>query len=235
MVVGVTNEPESLVAKTVTANKMKFPVAMTKGEDFERAYGVRGFPSSYLIDADGFVVWSGHPGAFEEGLLEELLKDVWLPPALPERHAALNKLLAERNLTKAVAAIDKALAGAPDDADLKAASEALGGRVTALLEAAAAAEQENDFARARKLYTEAVERFAGVPAAAPAKTALAALAKNKAALPELDAADKLDEAVATWRKGDLEKGLKAIRAVARKHEGTVAGKRAAEIADQYPE
>ena len=168
-------------------------------------------------------------------MLEELLKDVWLPPVLPERHAALNKLLAERNLSKAVAAVEKALAGAPEDADLKAASESLRGRVTALLEAAAAAEQANDFARARKLYAEAVDRFASVPAAAPAKEALAALSRNKAALPELDAADKLDEAIATWRKGDLEKGLRAIRAVAKKHEGTAAGKRAAEIAEQYPE
>jgi thioredoxin-like negative regulator of GroEL len=235
VVVGVTNEPESLVTKAVDGNRMKFPVAMTKGEDFERAYGVEGFPSSYLVDADGFVAWQGHPGNFDDDQLTELLKEVWVPPALPEKHAALAKLLGEKNLAKAKAALDKALAAAPDDAELKAAVESIAGRVTARLEAARAAEQDGDPARARKLYQEVVERFGGIPEADEARTALAALAKDKGAQPELQAADKLAEAIATWRKGDLEKGLKAMRGVAKKHEGTRAGAKAAEIAALYPD
>jgi hypothetical protein len=235
VVVGVTNEPESLVTKFVDSARMKFPVALTKGEDFERAYGVAGFPSSYLVDADGFVAWKGHPGNFDDEQLTELLKDVWVPPAVPEEHAALGKLLAEKNLAKAKAALDKALAAAPDDADLTAAVESIAGRITVRIEAARAAEQDGDPARARKLYQEVVDRFGGIAAADEARTALAALAKSKAAQPELAAADKLDEAIATWRKGDLEKGLKAVRGVAKKHEGTRAGAKAAEIAELYPD
>jgi hypothetical protein len=46
VVVGVTNEPESLVTKHIDKKKMNFPVAIVGGDDFDRAYGVRAFPSS---------------------------------------------------------------------------------------------------------------------------------------------------------------------------------------------
>ncbi len=111
VVVGVTNEPESLVTKAVDGNRMKFPVAMTKGEDFERAYGVKGFPSSYLVDADGFVAWQGHPGNFDDDQLKELLEVVWVPPALPEKHAAL---LAKDAVVKIENAYVKAFRGTPN-------------------------------------------------------------------------------------------------------------------------
>lgn len=235
MIVGVTNEPESMVTKDVAKKKMKYPVAIVEGEDFDRQYGIRGFPTSFLVGPDGEILWTGHPGSFEPEMLEEHLQKLWLPPTLPDKHAALNELLAERNLAKAWKALEKARAASPDDADLTAVAEKISARVTARLEEGRTAEQAGDFAAARRAYVEVTEVFGGVPGAEAAKTALADLAKNKLAKAELDAADKLDEALAQWRGGDLEKGLRGIRAVLKKHEGTAAGKVAAEFIDRHPE
>ena len=43
MVVGVTNEPESLVTKHVEKVGMEFPVARVQGESADGPYGIRGF------------------------------------------------------------------------------------------------------------------------------------------------------------------------------------------------
>jgi hypothetical protein len=41
--------------------------------DVLRSYGVRTIPRSFLIDRDGNVVYSGHPGRLSEALVEETL------------------------------------------------------------------------------------------------------------------------------------------------------------------
>ncbi len=47
-----------------------------------KTYGIRGFPSAFLIDVDGKVVWQGFPGAEVEdlpGIIEPELAKVKLP------------------------------------------------------------------------------------------------------------------------------------------------------------
>jgi hypothetical protein len=69
----VTNEDEALVRKKIEQAGMKFPVARTSGDSAERAYGVKGFPSTFLIDAGGRLVWSGHPAELDETKIRDLL------------------------------------------------------------------------------------------------------------------------------------------------------------------
>ena len=233
MIVGVTNEGTGLVTPDVAKKKMKYPIAVVEGDTFDQQYGIEGFPTSFLIGPDGAVVWTGHPGAFDEELLAKQLERIWVPPAVSDKHADIAKALGEKNLAKAWKALDKALAAAKEDEELKAAREALGKRVDTQLEVAKAAESSGDFAAARRAWQDVVDRFGGVPEAEPAKAALAALGKNKDAKLELEAADRLDDALSTWRKGDLEKGLKAIRAVAKKYTATTAGKRAQALSDLH--
>ena len=233
IVVGVTNEGEAMVAPDVEKKKMKYPVAVLSGEDFDLQYGIESFPTGFLLGPDGEVLWRGHPASFDEKLLEEHLGSVWAPPAVAQKDIA--KALAEKNLAKAWKALDKALASSKEAAELRAAKEAIEKRIGAQLEAARAAETSADFAAARRAYQDVIDRFGGVPEAEPAKAGLAALAKNKDAKVELEAADRFDDALSTWRKGDLEKGLKAIRNVAKKYAGTAAGKRAQALSDLHEE
>src|SRR5262249_10358553 len=45
VVVGVTNEGEAMVAPDVEKKKMKYPIAVLSGEDFDQQYGIESFPT----------------------------------------------------------------------------------------------------------------------------------------------------------------------------------------------
>lgn len=72
----MTNENESLVRKSIGKNKMEFPIVLTRGKTADSAYGVRGFPTSVLVDATGAIAWKGHPAELSEATIEGLLADV---------------------------------------------------------------------------------------------------------------------------------------------------------------
>ena len=177
VVVGVTDEPKSLVGPDVIKKKMKYPVASAVGSDFMKQYGVGGFPTAFLIDAHGMVVWSGHPGNFEESMLEGLLAEVQLAPKLPEANTDIAALFEAKSYGKAWAALQKALVKAPDDADLKAASEGLSKSVESKLAEAKDYAAAGTFGEAQTLYHELLKDYAGVPGAEAAK-AFASIAKK---------------------------------------------------------
>jgi peroxiredoxin len=77
LVVGVTDEDEQLVRKTMDSQGMKFPVALV-AKGLGEVYPIPGFPTSYVIDRDGTVLWKGHPGQLSEQHIEALLEET--PP-----------------------------------------------------------------------------------------------------------------------------------------------------------
>ncbi len=235
MVVGVTNEPDSLVSKDAVKKKMRFPIAMVSGEDFDRQYGVDGFPSAFLIDAQGFVAWSGHPGNFDDELITEALKDVDVIPPLAGDYEAINELLAQRAFGKAWAALGKHLVKNQEDAVAKAAQGAIATLLEKRLGEAKAKAEGNAYGEALGRYEEIARLFVGVPGAEAAKPAAETLLKNKEAKNELAAWDKLQEAMSTFRKGDLEKAVKSYASIAKKYQGTPSGTRAAELAALHPQ
>ncbi len=236
MVVGVTNEPKSLVEEAIKKKRMKFPVAMVETPE-EDAYGVRGFPTSYLLDVDGTILWTGHPGNFDNEFgrkgLEEALKRTRVPPAVPEEHErTLGKLVAKGDYGKAWSAASKSMVKEASE-PLKAFVGALESMVTQRLEAARAAEEAGEFGRAAALYEEVVEHFGGLPGSTDAETALAALAKNEAAVDELEAAKKWREAMKVWREGDFEKALKSVGSIAKNFRKTPTGERAEAMVERH--
>jgi len=72
-IVGVTSEEEEVVRATVEEAQIAYPVALTRGEAAEQAYGITAVPRAFLVDRRGDLVWVGHPGTLEEGRLRELL------------------------------------------------------------------------------------------------------------------------------------------------------------------
>jgi len=234
VVVGVTDEPKSMVGPDVQKKKMQYPVASAVGADFMKQYGIKGFPTAFLVDADGFVVWTGHPGNFDESMLTELLNQVQVAPKLPEADADIAAQFESRSFGKAWTALQKALAKAPDDADLKAAADGLSKSVESKLSEAKDFAAAGKFGQAQALYRELLDDYAGVPGAEAAKPALDALKKDPASKDELAAADKLADAIAQFRKGDLEKGAKAFASIAKKYPDTPSGARARELAGHFP-
>ena len=78
VVIMLSSESDAKVQSYPTDNKISFIVATTPKKTFED-YNITGYPSSYLIDGNGRVVWEGHPMLLEESQVEEVMKTVtWI-------------------------------------------------------------------------------------------------------------------------------------------------------------
>ncbi|MFI4912617.1 MAG: redoxin domain-containing protein [Sedimentisphaeraceae bacterium JB056] len=71
----------SSLEKFVEKHEISYPIAADS--DTQNRYGVRGIPAAFLVDAAGYVVWSGHPG---DRSLDRALKSVfkYSPPPILE-------------------------------------------------------------------------------------------------------------------------------------------------------
>ena len=65
---------ESAARQAIATEKLVFPYFHdAKGETL-RQYGIRSFPTSYLIDRQGKVVWEGAPLAIEEAIQAKIVE-----------------------------------------------------------------------------------------------------------------------------------------------------------------
>ena len=229
----MSNEPSGLLEKHIEKMNIEYPIAKTKGEDADRIYGVKGFPSSYLVGPDGRVIWEGHPGSLSESDIESALESTAFVAPIPDGDKKLNKLIAAQDFGAALKAIDKGLAANGDDAGLKAARDAVQGLLERKLEAANKAAQEGDFGNAMAIYEELQVLFKGDQAAKDAKTSAKELSKNPDAKEELAAWKKMAKGDKACFEGDFEKAGKIYAGVAKKHEGTKSAQRAQEFLTRH--
>jgi peroxiredoxin len=66
-------DKKDALAKSVEKAELKFPVLWDKDQVNCKAYGIKGYPSAYLIDVEGKVVWEGNPDS-EDKTLEDAIK-----------------------------------------------------------------------------------------------------------------------------------------------------------------
>ena len=81
LVLGITKEKREPVANFVQRNGVKYPIGLDDGGRTNEDYGIRGIPSAFLVNAEGKVVWQGHP----MGLEKEYIKSVVLATARAAR------------------------------------------------------------------------------------------------------------------------------------------------------
>lgn len=67
VLLAVSYEPTATVSKFLGSRKMKYIVA-AGGETTRDAFGIDGYPTSFIIDPDGNVAWKGHPATIDEPL-----------------------------------------------------------------------------------------------------------------------------------------------------------------------
>ena len=229
-IVGVTNEPKKLVSETVEKTKREVVIAMVSGDKVDSAYGVNGYPTAFLVDATGHILWTGH-GTPDEKMIVEALKDV-VPP-MPESNKDLNKLLQKRQFGKAYEAIDKVLAKSPDDKEFSKAKSDIDKVLKRHLDQAKAAAEALDFAQAAAIYDEVIAHFTGIPAAAEAKPARDAIDKNPAAKDELAVMKDLKRAEDQMQAGDEDKAVKAWETILKRYPKALAAKRAKDALSQH--
>jgi peroxiredoxin len=71
-------EPQGQASGFVRELELTFPVVLDSKGEVASAYGVRGFPSSFFLDAEG-VVRALHFGPMDEETIQEQLREAGMP------------------------------------------------------------------------------------------------------------------------------------------------------------
>jgi len=83
----VTGEGKKDTEPWIADKKVKYAYAYDKGGKLASKLGVGGIPHAFLINAQGKIVWEGHPGELEDKVIQSAL-DGALPTPLFELPAA---------------------------------------------------------------------------------------------------------------------------------------------------
>ena len=232
---GVSGEEEKPI-QDVFVNQLgaKYPIVRVNKQDVAK-YGIRAYPSVYVLDPNG-VVWSvpdqGMPG---DQQLEELLKTVTMAPKMPEdaRYDPLRALWKKGEYLKVRDYLDKNLAAPNLDAAMKdvftAQREQLDKRQEATLARIPTLAQGDDFAAAEDQLESIEKKWKGLPPAEAAAKERARYAADPAIKKELNASRALQKLVDSFDVGKVAQKKKLIEALGqfrKKYEGTQAAKAA---------
>ncbi len=224
-----------MIERHMTKTNMAFPVVSVSGSTTDEMYGVSGFPASYLVDANGVVIWEGHPGSLRSEMLVSALKEAaYVHPLEGKEFSSLNKQLAGQNFGAAYKIALKELLRAPDDAELLRAKASLDSILEAATSKAGAYSESGEFGLAMDAYEVLAKNFKGHPGADDAKLAMKTLSKNPAAKEELAAHKKMGKGAAAQLAGDREQAIKVYEGVVKKYPDTKAAGRAGSYLSRHP-
>ncbi len=101
-IIGISTEPVGTIKPFVEkmGDQMNYTIASDAkrmaDKNYMQAYGARGIPHAFIVDAKGNVVWNGHPMEEMEAILDLVVKDAYDPVAYAKQKAeqeALQKKL----------------------------------------------------------------------------------------------------------------------------------------------
>jgi hypothetical protein len=237
----VSGEAESAI-QSAFVDKLgaKYPLVQIKAQD-AAVYGIRGYPSVYVIDANGVVHSTPDENMPGDAAIEELLKDVSLPPELPADPAydplrALRKkgdpMKLREHVAKALAApaLDAAMRDVltAEQAHLQQQQERAIARVTQL-------GAGPDYAASEDQLDALAKKWKGLPPADAAAKEKARLVADPAIKTELAAGRALQKLLASHDVGKVaqkNKLIDALGAFQKKYEGTHAAGQAAQHASR---
>lgn len=227
VLIAVTNEGRKLVDAFVAKNGATYPIVVESGDSGE-TYDIGGYPTQFVIGPDGRIAGKD----FNEGLIDSLLPKQRIAPKLPEKFAAVSKLLEKRSYAEARKALEAGIAGRVTEDEKKAAEDSIqwiDAAGPAALESAAADEKAGNFGDAAEAYEDTAADFAGLDAATKAAEALKALLADPAKKKEVDGSRALAKAREEARDMTPKKAIPLFKSVASKFKDTKAAQKAAQI------
>lgn len=210
----------------------KYAYAYDKGLKLAGELGNPGFPHAFLIDASGKIVWDGHPGELKASDIEKAL-DGALPKPMWEWPASAKDArtaLAKHKYADALAAAAKVPESDGGAAIKSAIQGVIAGHVKSMKDALAA----GDFLTAGDAAADLQANLAGLPEQAEAKTVAETIKANKDA-PAIVRAQKAIRAAKAedyHSSKQFEKGIEAMKKIAKDLPGTFAEKEAKEFQEQ---
>ena len=211
-------------------NTAKHPIVIEEG-DSAQTFEIKGYPTAYLIGANGKVI-AQNP---QEAQIEEALAKVRLAPELPKALQAFDALLKKDKYAEVRGKVQKLIEGGTlVDAD-KAAAEELIKWIDFIaqsgLDNAADMGRKGDWLAASLALQDTAKSFKGMAQATEAEAQLKAILADKTKKDEITAAKKLNEAKTRQREDKMKpkEALPLFKAIASKYEETRAGKQAKQI------
>jgi len=232
-VIGVTDETEKLTEPWISANKVKYAYAYDRGGVLSRYFEVDTIPRAILIDAQGTVLYNGHPEELSLDLIQKavsgaLEKPLWeLDGAGKGVKAAFLKRDFKTALEQARAL--GAEAGGP------AIVSALEGMVKTKIEALRAANEKGDYLRVQTAAAVLEKELAGLPEGDESAKLRASVAADAKAQDVIKGQQKLAKIAAkepSSRK-ELEAAIEDLRKLKDDHPGTFVAKQAEELINLY--
>lgn len=232
-VIGITNEARALVDKFVEKHAAKY-MLVVESTNSGASYGTTSVPSPWLIGADGRILMKGLPN---DQQIEAALEKVRMPPKLTKPLEPLGAAVKKEKFGEAHGKVAKLLEGTTLGDDDRKAAEALRDwldwQAGSALDDAKADGEKGDWYAASLTLERAKKCFAGMPAANDATEQLKAIAADKAKKDAVAAGKRLQAALDQQKDKDLspKEAIPLFKAIASKYEGTLAGRRAADIVE----
>lgn len=240
-IIMLSTEDVATVKPYAPANNIPFIVAVSD-KSVLNDYEVRGFPSSFLIDGTGKVIWEGHPMNLQASQIEAALKTVQLfklPEVAPALKAAKTAYEGERFADaekKAQAVLKKRSASEKEKTDAQMIVDKVREAALKRIQWADEAASQGNFSEAFESLAYVQTRFKGLDVAKEAKDREKAIRKSPAAKKELRAVKILESLLkreaATRGTRNKKKLIPVFEAFAKKYAGTASAKKAEDKARQ---
>jgi hypothetical protein len=237
----VSDEDEKKIEETfITKLGAKYPFVKAKG--CNEAYGIKFFPSVYVIDASGNVFSVPDDRMPSEAQIETLLGSVSLAPKLPDdpRYAPIKSMWEKKEHVKLRDYLDKMLAQPNLDAAMREVFDAqkaeLGKRVDNQQKRVERLAAGPDYAASQEQLQKLEKDWKGFPPADAARKELDRFAADPAIKKEIAAGKaltKLCSGFDTSRVAQARKLAVELEKFVKKYEGTQAALQAEELRKRY--
>jgi hypothetical protein len=238
VVVGVTNEPESLVREYVQKNDVEYTIAIEKSFKSASAFDIDGYPSAVLIDPKGTVAWSGHPASLKDSDIEKALAGARPPSAgLSGPLKPVQTSLDKEEYGKAYEALRGLLAGTSlkEDEHRKAAEDlasTIEAEAKELFETSTKQAEEKDYYSAVVGFERLAGEYKGVYKTDEAAAKAKELRADPAIATEIEAGKIVADGRQLESSKEYTKAYATYKRVTTKFKDTVAAEAAAKAADE---
>jgi hypothetical protein len=239
--VAVSNETEAKIDGFVTGtNKPNYTVV--RYSKIAEEYGVKGWPSAWVVDSEGKVLWADH---FIDKVTDEQW-ETWLKDVAPAKVGREVAKELKGSVTafnkgeygKSLAELEKVASETQDEA-VKADAEYVKGllqrRIDGFTTKIAKADETGDLALKGQVLAKAAAQFEGSTQGETWATELKELEKSDAYKDTVKASEALEKLRPTLEDMKPSSAKKALEKIAKKYPETKAGKEAAELAKRYEE
>lgn len=243
VVVALSREPLETVEPYIAQNGFTNVIVGVESTA-SSAYGVSGIPQTFIVGADGKVVWEGHPASISKAVLKEALKGAKKPAggmlgvrtdfAVDARVAKAQKLANDGKLADALkdlGAIDAdAKSTEQQKTDAKSIRDAIDRHLEKLTATAENLVKGREVSRALLVLETLSKDAAATDAGAKAKKRIEEIKADSKLMAEVEAAKQFERLKEQVKALATDKAKGKYDEFAKKYAGTKAGERAKAMA-----